>query len=357
MDIRALPELSDEDLIYLGISEPLQRRKLLQVARALKKGNVQRLKGVQSTAPALQPAEIPAACVAAQLVASATSAARSDSHDSRTHTQGDSKTSAAVGGPSLACDSGSCRVTLQPTHTQGKAKAEPAGLQPAGDACRGLEHSLARSAGTKRLAGDDIAAVPQGHGDADFAEQPARHTGPPPKKFAKLSRSMLSRRKTDRPVSKACSVPTAAAAAKQHLSAGSSLQDMASKEQSAVLQGMSKAHSMPSSATAPKHHLSSDMGRQDPASQENMTLPAYADKAHSKSSAASPVPKPEQGSCTFRAANRPARPKALPAGGEPKQATRPGGQSASEKDEPQPSEDIKPAAYLSGALGHLLATR
>ena len=343
----------------MGVSEPLQRRKLLQVARALKKSSAQRLRGVQSAAPALQPAKIPAISEVAQQTASATSDTRTVGRGSQQGRCDRPAASAAAGAaaPSLAFASGSFKAVQQPACAGGKAKVGPAGLQPAVQACRGLEHSLASSAGTKRLAGDDFAALPQSHGDADFAEQPARHTGPLPKKFAKLSRSMLSRRKADRPVSKACSVPTAAAAAKQHLSAGSSLQDIASKEQSAMLQGMSKAHSMPSSATAAKHHLSSGMGGQELASQENTTLPAYADKAHSKSSAASPVPKPEQGSCTFHAAKQPACPKALPAGGEPKQATRPGGQSASEKDEPQPSEDIKPAAYLSGALGHLLATR
>ncbi len=290
-------------------------------------------------------------------MASATSAARSDSRDSRTHTQGNPDKSAEAGGPSKACDSGSCKVVLPQPHTDVQAKAETAGLQPAGQACRGLEHSLASSAGTKQSAGVDCTAMPQSYGEADFAEKPQRDAHPP-RKFAKLSRSMLSRRKTERPVSKPGSVPAAAAAAKQHLSAGSSIQDMASKERSAVLQCTGKAHSMPSTATAAKCHLSTGMGAQDAASQEQRALSAFHDKALSRNSIASrPPSKPEQSLRSVADSIQPASLKTLPTGGETKQANSYRGQPGSGKDAPQSSEDIKPAAYLSGALGHLLATR
>ena len=124
MDIRALPELSDEDLIYLGVSEPLQRRKLLQVARALKKSSAQRLKGVQSAAPALQPAKIPAISEVAQQTASATSDTRTVGRGSQQGRCDRPAASAAAGAaaPSLACASGSLRLCSSPLAQEARPK-------------------------------------------------------------------------------------------------------------------------------------------------------------------------------------------------------------------------------------------
>ena len=341
------------------MSDTLQRRKLLQAAQALKKSGAQRLNSTQSTAPVLQPAGIDVGNAVAQRTASSTSDTRPFSRD---NPQGnlDRPAASAAAAPSQACPSGSCKIVQQRAHKEGKDRAGTPGLQPASGARRGLERSLASSADTKRPEG--AAAVPQSNDDAAFADQPGRETGPPPRKFAKLSRSMLSRRKTERPVSKACSVPTAAAAAKQHLSAGSSLHEAQSKEQSAMPQGTSKAHSMPTAVSAAKHHVSTATVAHAPglvsASQEHTGLPVAIDKALGRSSVASPVPsEPEQSSHTTLASGQPACLEALQMGGESKQATGRRGGFSSVKDEPQPVEDSKPAAYLSGALGHLLATR
>ena len=55
VDTRALPHLSDEDLIYLGISDAAQRRRLLQVARSLRRGAAQGLGTSQGPSQARLP--------------------------------------------------------------------------------------------------------------------------------------------------------------------------------------------------------------------------------------------------------------------------------------------------------------
>ena len=55
VDTRALPHLSDEDLIYLGISDAAQRRRLLQVARSLRRGAAQGLATSQGPSQARLP--------------------------------------------------------------------------------------------------------------------------------------------------------------------------------------------------------------------------------------------------------------------------------------------------------------
>ena len=67
VDTRALPHLSDEDLIYLGISDAGQRRRLLQAARGLRRGAEQSLAASQGTSQARLPAGAPQQGTAAPL--------------------------------------------------------------------------------------------------------------------------------------------------------------------------------------------------------------------------------------------------------------------------------------------------
>ena len=59
VDIRALPHLSDEDLIYLGVSDAAQRRRLLQAARSLRRGAAQSLAMPQGASGTRLPAGAP----------------------------------------------------------------------------------------------------------------------------------------------------------------------------------------------------------------------------------------------------------------------------------------------------------
>ena len=59
VDTRALPHLSDEDLIYLGISDAAQRRRLLQAARSLRGGAAQSSAASQGPSQARLPASAP----------------------------------------------------------------------------------------------------------------------------------------------------------------------------------------------------------------------------------------------------------------------------------------------------------
>ena len=369
VDIRALPELSDEDLIYLGVSDTSQRRKLLQMARALKKNGTQRPEGNQSTVPALQPAEIPAASKVAQCTASATSAARSASHDSKGHPKGSRRqtampaVAAVVAVPILALGSSSCKAVKRPPQTEGEDGGGTAGPLLVKQACPESQHNPTGVAGGKRSAGSGTAVLPQSNGNADVAEQPEQGARPPPRKFAKLSRSMLCSRKMHRPISTSRNVSTAAAAARQHLSAGSSLQDPPRTQEPAELQGTGEAQSVLGSTAAAEHRLCTGMGLQDVARHEHAALPARAEEEPGNScERGPPSSKPGQSLQTPCAANQPGRPGALPGVARPKQATGPG--AVLDTDEPgsaevelQPSDDQKPAAYLSGALGHLLAAR
>ena len=362
VDIRALPELSDEDLIYLGVSNTSQRRKLLQVARALKRSAAQRLRGTQATDPACQPAQVPAGSTAAQCAASATSVSRSGSHDSRKSPQGSHDKAVAAAAAPLASDVSSCKVVQQRSHTGGKDKAGTAGLLLAIQASTESQNTPGVAA-SKRSAGSELPVLPQSKDDADFAEPPEKHTRPPLKKFAKLSRSMVSRRKTDRPITKSHGLNTAAAAAKDHVTAGSSLRDAPSKEQSAMLRGTGKAPSLPSSVTAAQNHMSTGMGAEAAASQEHTSLAAHVHRVPGTGAVGSLPPlKPCYSSHPPLTAEEPARLEAQPVAGGPKQGTEPGGlanggRPSSAKDESRLHGDEKPAAYLSGALGYLLATR
>ena len=67
VDTRALSHLSDEDLIYLGVSDAAQRRRLLQAARDLKKGAAQGLAKSQGPSQARLSASAPQQGTAAPL--------------------------------------------------------------------------------------------------------------------------------------------------------------------------------------------------------------------------------------------------------------------------------------------------
>ena len=367
VDIRALPELSDEDLMYLGVSDTLQRRKLLQVARALKKSGSHRLRSARSTAPAFQPKEKPPVSAIAQCVASATLAARSGSHDSRGSPQGISGVTAAPAteaaaatDPSLTHDSGSGKVPQPCSRTEPKDRAGKAELL---SACAGPEATVTSRAGPKRSAGRAFAAMPASNDDEDFVEQPTPHSRVLCK-LAKLSRSALSRRKLERPIMQACSMPAAAAAASQHPSAGLSLQGVPNKQHAALPQGTGKASGTSgtfSKAAAAKHHVSAVLSVQDALSEQHAAVPDGAE-AQAASQLPSPsLSKPGQVSECLPSSKQPAWQEALPLAGRPKQAVglkaHLDGSSSGPKDTFQPCGDTKPAEYLSGALGHLLATR
>ena len=351
----------------MGVSDTSQRRTLLQIARALKKSGAHCLRGLHSTAPAFQLEENSALSAVAQCMPSPTPATRRDSHDSRGSPQGMQEeaaapaTAAAATAPPLTCDSGSCKIVQQCSRTVAEDKADTAGLSPANHACKGLGPCVTSIAGPKRSAGKAFAALPPSNGSADFAEQPERDTRVL-SKLAKLSRSALSRRKPNRAVTSACSMPTAAAAAaNQHLSAGLSVQDMPRKQHSAVLQGTRKASSVLSKAASAKHQFSSVSSVQDPLSKQHAAVPEGAE-AHAASRLQSPpLSKPGRSSEILPSSRQPSCLEALPVAGRPKQAldpkALPDGGNAGPKHELQPCGEAKPAAYLSGALGRLLATR
>ena len=259
----------------------------------------------------------------------------------------------------MAHSSSCCKAVKQPPQTEGEDGAGTAGPLLLKQACPEIQHNPTGVAGRKRSAGSDTAVLPQSNGDADLAEQPKQGARPPPRKFAKLSRSMLCSRKMQRPISTSRNVSTAAVAARQHLGAGSSLQAPPRAQEPAELRGTAEAESVPGSTAAAEHHCCTGMGCQDVASHAHAALPAHAVEDPGKSCMKGPPSsKPSQSLQIRCAGDQPG----CRGGVKPKQAVGPGAkvetdQAGSAKVEPQPSEGQKPAAYLSGALGHLLAAR
>ena len=226
-----------------------------------------------------------------------------------------------------------------------------AGSLPAEQARTQSQRALTSLAGSKRSAGNALTVLPGSGEDADFAEEPQRKHCPPLMKFAKLSKSSLSRRITDRPSTKTGSAPAAAAAAKDLLRACSGAQDTPSMKQCMVQQGPGKAHSMPSSTIPSKHHLATGMGSLAAASQENASLAARIQEVSGLEDVGGP---PSLEPC--QSSHPPHGLVALLVGSGRKRAPD-STQSSPASSEAQLHGSEKPSAYLSGALGHLLATR
>lgn len=133
VDIRALPALTDDDFVYLGISDACHRRKLLQIAIALKKSNAQQSKG---SAQAFQQLDAPSSSADTHGVAMPQNIA-ANSHDRGS-------------GPHFIIDQPSAEIAqeasssgkLEPVVEQisqmrGDYKGSTAVLQPAGNSLTG----------------------------------------------------------------------------------------------------------------------------------------------------------------------------------------------------------------------------
>lgn len=196
VDIRALPLLSDEDIVYLGMSDSAQRRKLLHAARSLKSSAAQPLKPPWSTRSACQPPS--------------ETNPRSSEVDCRSLGQTGnvrSQSSRDTPRPSQSAPS-ACQPLSSSAHcsAQGDRNAPPqtiaTGSQSNKDASEGrvrLESSTAPAqqgcTGVKRTAADAFgAASPESNGDSDFAEEPARQAPPAPR-LARLGKAALTARK------------------------------------------------------------------------------------------------------------------------------------------------------------------
>jgi len=133
VDIRALPALTDDDFAYLGISDAHHRRKLLRIARALKKSNAQRTQG---SAQAFQQLDAPSSSADTRGVARPqNSAANSHDRGSGPHFIID-QSSAKIA--QEASSSGKIKPVVEQTpQMRGDYRGSTAVLQPAGNSLTG----------------------------------------------------------------------------------------------------------------------------------------------------------------------------------------------------------------------------
>ena len=172
VDTRALPHLSDEDLIYLGISDAGQRRRLLQAARSLRRGAAQGSAASQgpsqvclfASAPrpgtaaplktaqhdesrACLPSKAPAPCSAAAL-----RGARQDDGSAAVHRGGEKSKAAPV------------RNIPTDTRRQSSAAQQQARPRDVQQQCRGL----------KRIAPENAASMPLSNGQVSVKQSGSR---------------------------------------------------------------------------------------------------------------------------------------------------------------------------------------
>ena len=377
MDIRALPLLSDEDLVYLGVSDSAQRRQLLHATRTLKRSAAQPMKPPGSTPSRCQPPS--------------ETNLRSTEEDGRSLGQtGNARSQPSRDTPrpsQIACSA--CQPLSSSAHcsAQGDGSAPPqtiaTGSQSSKDASEGrfkLQKSTAPAqqgcTGVKRTVADAFGAASlESNGDSDFAEEPARQAPPGPR-LARLGKAALSARKMGSSGPKAQPPSSAAAAPSlQPCQTSEGLQNTL-EQGSKVVQPGTGAHAegltsrsadatgsaqeMPFAAPEPRLHgrlqvpekvaLPESSQRRSVAAQGQVAL---THQPPVSSSALSPLQQQPaqclQGLQGLQAEACSGRecPELAPAKGEP----------GSTRQHSGPSASAKPAPCRSGALGHLLASR
>lgn len=387
--MRALPLLSDEDLIYLGVSDAAQRRRLLRIAKRLMRSSAQPPAAPHSSQQALQPvggalsgAAFPASA-SAQLCASSSRDGKNRIEDTARGSDG----VPAVASPEVCTINSSPESAQKPSVTSRANAAGRAGLPLHGEmqGTRGgneLEERVPLDDIKQRLPHEQQAqtSLPMERGRQRKALSSGRVDGQCPKSLqqggsqAAVCESAACRphafinERTDREAARSsiitsvhtaherCSLQHASAgqAPSQHSQQGS-LTGRGTKTQSnAALQHVQRCESQQQGTSAKRKAHVAFAAAASTAARLGGTQRSGVSAASQKVSANC-----RSGTCTepSLAAEAQQHDRYLQSSASAKEPFPADGRPGSAKEESQSKGKAKPEAYLSGALGHLLASR